>query len=213
MRELERPSTTREFAEQGLRQRVLSGALRPGERINEVALAEELRISRGPLREAIRGLSREGILDYRPHLGAFVREPGEAELAELYEVRIALETHALRIILRRNDALEQIRLSEMIDASEDRFHGDGRYPQELDFHASLLEATGVQMLVQSWRDLQMKLVFVRGRSAKEPARAREALGEHRELLASMQSLDVEGACGKLEEHLRRSLAHAVAAQG
>src|SRR6266849_3470977 len=87
---LERPEQT--FSGRAvnvLREMVLSGRLRAGERLNEVELANALRISRGPLREAIQRLRSEGLLTAVSGRGAFVRSFSDDELRELYEVRIA----------------------------------------------------------------------------------------------------------------------------
>lgn len=200
--------TTRDLAEDSIREKVLSGDLEPGDRLNEVAIAEELQISRGPLREAIMGLTREGLLEYRPHHGAYVREPGETELAELYEVRIALETHALRL-LQAEEGEWPARLADMLERSSAALDGDGTYPREMDFHASLLEATGVGMLIQWWRDLQTKLSYVRQRSSRETVRAEEALAEHQRILEHLRGGDLAAAEAEMDAHLRRSLAHAV----
>src|ERR1700754_719286 len=84
-----------------LKRQLLSGEMRPGERVNEVVMAARLGISRGPLREAIRNLEQEGLLTAAPHRGTYVRELNEEEAAELQEVRLALETAAACRLARR----------------------------------------------------------------------------------------------------------------
>src|SRR4051795_5073616 len=74
-----------------LKRQLLSGELRPGERVNEVVMAARLGISRGPLREAIRNLEQEGLLIAAPHRGTFVRELSQEEGAEVQGVGLALE--------------------------------------------------------------------------------------------------------------------------
>src|SRR4029079_18630098 len=79
-----------------LKRQLLSGELRPGERVNEVVMASRLGISRGTLREAIRNLEQEGLLIAAPHRGTFVRQLNEEEAAELQEVPLPPESAAAR---------------------------------------------------------------------------------------------------------------------
>src|SRR4051794_27841584 len=98
---LAREDTFVNRTEEVLRERILDGTIRPGERLNEVTLAAALGISRGPLREAIQRLTSEGLLTVISHRGAFVRTFSRAEVVELYELRAALELHAVRLACDR----------------------------------------------------------------------------------------------------------------
>jgi DNA-binding GntR family transcriptional regulator len=86
--------TLKEHAYRLLRQRLEGGAVRAGCRLSDDALAKEIGISRGPIREAISQLTSEGLVEHRPRRGVFVREPSRREIEELYEVRFALESFA-----------------------------------------------------------------------------------------------------------------------
>ena len=95
-RALARDATFSQQTEVALREMILAGEIAPGERINEVALAGELGISRGPLREAIQRLVSGGLLTVISHRGAFVRTFTPGEIVDLYGLRSALELHAVR---------------------------------------------------------------------------------------------------------------------
>src|SRR5436190_13925962 len=84
-----------------LRAEILSGRLEPGAELAEVALSEQLGVSRGPLREAIGRLAAEGLVTVRPRRGAVVRSLSKEEFLELYQVREALETMAVRLAVPR----------------------------------------------------------------------------------------------------------------
>ena len=105
-----------------LREQILSGAIAPGQRINEVQLAAEIGVSRGTLREAIRTLEQDGLLVSVPHKGSHLRRFTAREADELQEVRLSLEvTAAIRVARNWNRAVEsalQARLEALSDAVE-----------------------------------------------------------------------------------------------
>ena len=140
-----------------LKRQLLSGELRPGERVNEVVMASRLGISRGPLREAIRNLEQEGLLTAAPHRGTFVRQLTEEEAAELQEVRLALETAAAcRLALRFTPEAEALLEERLVDLSalhEDDSTLAERMAADLAFHEAICEASGNETLLATWRSL------------------------------------------------------------
>jgi DNA-binding GntR family transcriptional regulator len=140
-----------------LKRQLLSGELRPGERVNEVVMAARLGISRGPLREAIRNLEQEGLLIAAPHRGTFVRRLTEAEAAELQEVRLALETAAACRLAQRWTPATRALLEERLDRLRG-LHLDNstlaeRMSADLGFHEAICEASGNETLLETWRSL------------------------------------------------------------
>ncbi len=91
-----RPPTLREHAIAIIRQAIISGALRPGERVREEELAAKLGISRGPVREAVRALEQEGLIRSEPHRASYVATIAEDEVWEVYRVRAEVEAIAAR---------------------------------------------------------------------------------------------------------------------
>ena len=89
-----RPTTLRQQAYLRLRERLVSGELRAGMQLSEPDLAKQLGMSRTPVREALRQMENEGLIDYAPRFGAMVRAADRDELAEMYAVREALESYA-----------------------------------------------------------------------------------------------------------------------
>jgi DNA-binding GntR family transcriptional regulator len=140
-----------------LKRQLLSGELRPGERVNEVVMAARLGISRGPLREAIRNLEQEGLLIAAPHRGTFVRRLTEEEAAELQEVRLALETAAACRLAQRWTPATRALLEERLDRLRG-LHLDNstlaeRMSADLGFHEAICEASGNETLLETWRSL------------------------------------------------------------
>ena len=127
-----------------IERRVLAGDYRAGDRINENALAHELGVSRGPIREACRGLVESRLLTAVVNRGFFVRAIGAKEAADVYDVRAALmrvagETLARRITDRQLSTLERL-LSRMDDAAA-RGDGDAYLALNVEFHDRIVDDT------------------------------------------------------------------------
>ena len=135
---------------------VTSGHYLPGERLTETALAEQLQVSRAPLREAIRELADQGILVNRPYRDLRVRPVSAQDLEELYSLRTALEQFAFRLAwsMRSPEALRGLeeRYGALIEALE---QGDPATAneRELAFHSWVYELTGHELLLSHWRRL------------------------------------------------------------
>lgn len=200
------------YAEQELREMVLDGRLSQGERLNEVSIAQDLGISRGPLREAIQKLASEGLFTVVPHRGAFVRTLSEEELRELYEVRIAIETYAVRLGVERGSQEQHRALQAVLDQTrevleqEDQAH----YPADLDIHALLVSLANNKALLRAMHDAHARIHLARARSAYDPGRAQQAHREHEQIVAAIRDGRADEAATQLEAHLRKSLESAAA---
>ena len=192
-----------------LREMVIDGRLRAGERLNEVELAAALGISRGPLREAIARLASEGLLTSVANRGAFVRVVTAQALGELYEVRIALETHAVRMTAGRLSEDRVASLRSMLDDSDRQVTTAQVYPHELDFHRELVAVTGNQTLMSAATEVHRQIDLARSRSGHQPARARAAVQEHEDIFEHLVAGRSETAAKALAKHLRSSLASAL----
>lgn len=190
---------------------VLGGELHPGDRVNEVALAEQLGISRGPLREAIQRLAADGLLTVLTHRGAFVPTIGEDELRDLYELRAVLETAAVRLgVARASDAqLAQVRAELTRAGRLLRGTGEGGYPSEVDIHRLFVSLCGNTALAAMTADVHTRITLARARSGSVPERARAAHREHVAILTRMRSRDADGAARLMRAHLEAAGASAL----
>lgn len=207
---LERPEQT--FSSRAvnvLREMVLSGRLRAGERLNEVELANALGISRGPLREAIQRLRSEGLLTAVSGRGAYVRKITPDALRELYEVRIALETHGVRLAANKSDSAGIQALHQMLVDTDQALAADQAYPQDLDFHQRIMALAGNQALLGMATEVHRQIHLARSRSGHVSARARQAFEDHQEVLKHLASGNGETAAQVLSNHLRSSLESAL----
>jgi DNA-binding GntR family transcriptional regulator len=191
-----------------LRDTVISGRLRAGERLNEVELASALGISRGPLREAIQRLHSERLLTSVPNRGAFVRVITPEELSHLYEVRIALESHAVRLVAKDGVAGQVDELNRVIDAADSVSVQDATYPPDPDFHQRLIALTNNEALAEAAGDVRRQIGLARARAGAitDPHRVDAATAEHRAITDHLARRRGDAAAKALERHLRSNLA-------
>ncbi|MCX5043679.1 GntR family transcriptional regulator [Aldersonia sp. NBC_00410] len=142
-----------------LRERILDGSYAPGEQLSEANLAEQLAISRGPVREALQRLAQEGLLVSHRNRGVFVVELTPGDVTEIYAAREAIELAAARTVLEGNPALREsaiTRLARVVATMPDLIAaGDWKNlaKQDLKFHATLVEATGNSRMVRIYSTL------------------------------------------------------------
>ncbi|WP_235960188.1 GntR family transcriptional regulator [Nocardioides acrostichi] len=191
-----------------LRDMVVTGALRGGERINEAELAARLGISRGPLREAIQRLGAEGFVEFRLNRGAFVRTMSPEQIRHLYEVRELIEVRAAELAAARASETGIGRLREMLQVTDELLSqgSDAAYPPELDLHELVLEMADNSELRRIGSDLQNQVKLARMTAGRAPDRARQALAEHREILSAITARDSRRANRAMRKHLRASFA-------
>ena len=197
-----------------LRAMILDGRLAPGERLNEVHLSQALGISRGPLREGLRRLSSAGLIDIVPHRGAFVASFTPLQLQELYQLRIALECHAARLIAEQADrSAVRVLAAELDSAAQQIDEEHASYPPEQDFHGTLLRLADNGELLKAATSVTARIGLARSKSASQPERARAALDEHRAVLAALADGDADEAARLLRDHLTASLENAMSLLG
>ena len=147
-----------------LERRILGGELPPGAKLNEADLAAELRVSRGPVREAFRALDQTGLVRTEKNRGVFVRQVSLEEANEIYEVRAALEGLIGRLAAKRIQPAQV----EKIRAVVKKMHAVGKsrdaaayYPLNVQFHDLLVEAAGNRTLATNYRRVVNELDLYR----------------------------------------------------
>jgi DNA-binding GntR family transcriptional regulator len=201
-------ATTADAAYQALRQGILQGDLAPGERLRSDALANDLKVSRTPVREALRKLEAEGLVQ-RAGSGLIVREFSEHDLTELFYVREALEGMAARLAAENATPNEIAEIRELLDDMETvGQRGDvvALRPLTAEYHRLVGRAAHNGRLLQS---LQSLLEHVRQMQTSTllhiEGRATEALKEHRELLQAIEARDADRAEAVARAHRRKTL--------
>lgn len=190
-----------------IRQQILSGALAPGDRLVEEALAVSLAVSRNPVREALRQLAAEGYVEIVPRRGAAVASLGVEETNELFELRMAVEGVAARIAARKQDPVGVAKLEDVLGrarAATDSHDLDLDLIGELNttFHAGVAEVAGNAYLQMVALPLLQRVqsVFLRTAAKRAPHSWREHVG----ILEAIRHGDEEAA----EDAARRHVAAA-----
>lgn len=190
-----------------LRDLILSGGLPPGDRLNEVRLAGELGISRGPLREALQQLRGEGLLRGIPRRGTFVVALTIDDVVDVYELRAAIEGRAARLLAMRRDprAIRALRraLARLERAARGGTAAEVRQ-HDLSFHEAICRLTGNRRLHQVFLGnvpmLRSLLKLDEVLYASQPELARE----HEILLAAIESGDPDLAQAEAVRHLEKA---------
>lgn len=155
----EKKYTLRERAFQQMRQAILSGGLKPGTRLIEQELSEQMGISRFPIREALASLEREGLVVVEPYKGAFVKPFNEEEINELYSIRSLLEVHALQLAMQRNaEELEKNlrNIVQQMKVTDDNTGSDIVFLDFL-FHKTISQLSKNKILYQLWDGLASRI--------------------------------------------------------
>ena len=181
-----------------------TGILLPGVWVNEADLAARLGVSRAPIREACRGLEQSGLLNFVVNRGAFVREIGRAEAAELYDLRSALFALAGRELAPIITA-EQLTILNGLTERMDVAAGSGEletyYPLNLEFHKTLLEFSGNRRLLQTYQSFVRELHLFRRQALVSLERMKDSNAEHRAIVAALGSRNPVAAASLMEAHV------------
>lgn len=197
------PLTKREVAIAAVREAILSGRYRAGERIGQNEVASELGLSATPVREAFRELLAQGLLVQRAHHSVRVADIDLAALRQLYEVRGLLEGEAACLAVGRMDdaAVAELRQhftrmqhghavgdNEMVEAADEAFHGL--------LYGAAGNAVLANLIGQLWSSFPRYVLWA------IPGRTQEALAEHRRMLDAVEARDPTAAADAVRHHLR-----------
>ena len=197
----------REIVGDTLRQAIVDGIFKPGERLMEIQLADEMGVSRTPVREAIRKLEIEGFVALVPRRGTYVSDISVKDITDVYEIRIALDVLAAGLCAERITDEEVVRLRMLLD-DIDRHIRNGEFDQivEVDsaFHDILYQGSHNQRLFMMINNLRDQFTRLRMRSMKQPGRLKNTQKEHRDLVEAIASRDVERAKFTVRTHLENA---------
>jgi DNA-binding GntR family transcriptional regulator len=182
-----------------IREAVLSGVFEPGERLRQDALADALGVSRMPVRSALLQLESEGLIEFHPHRGAVVSKLTPEQVRQVYEIRILLESHALRKAFEKMDSEKVGHLEELANELDLEQGGERFLQLRVAFYRELYDAEHNSLLISMIDRLRSEV----GRYWLELRVAHGSEPGHRQLLKYLRSGDADGAEGWLREHLER----------
>lgn len=187
-----------------LRQAILRGELKPGERLMEIQLANKLGVSRTPIREAIRKLELEGLVLMIPRKGAEVAEITEKNLRDVLEVRGALEELAVRLACDRIDeeGIENLKnaakdFESVLDSEDITKIAEA----DVAFHDVIYLATDNERLIQLLNNLREQMYRYRVEYLKQKEWHPKLLAEHQEMISAIENREADKAASITSQHI------------
>jgi DNA-binding GntR family transcriptional regulator len=183
---------------------ILNGRYKAGESLIESRIADEMNVSRTPVREAIRQLELEGLLVYIPNKGAIVKGLSSEDIRDIFQIRIKIESIAAK---RAASNITPSQLKELKEAVEfEKFYtnkGDTEQILKFDtkFHEIIFRASGSRLLDRTLTSFHHYIQRARSLSLKDMTRAKKTLSEHRAIMKAIEKGDKEKAEALMEEHV------------
>ncbi len=189
-----------------LMQAIQSGIYAPGDRLREVEISDRLALSRTPVREALRRLEAENIVEHRPRVGAVIRTLGQAEVVELYEMRLVLERTAAEMAAKHCVEAEVDALAAINDdilATQ----GDGPRAAAINqtFHRAIYLAARNRFLLDAARAMNNALLLLGPTTLADADRIATVVHQHGQIIDAIGAGDLDGAGAAAEAHLQTSL--------
>lgn len=187
-----------------LRQAILKGEMEPGERLMEITLANKLGVSRTPIREAIRKLELEGLVNMIPRKGAVVASISEKDMRDVLEVRITLEELAVKLAINNmgNEDVDMLKKAGLVFEnaviSRDIVN---MVEADVAFHDIIYNKTGNNRLIQIINNLREQMYRYRLEYIKDARTHSILINEHNDIIESICRKDVEAAKAAVREHI------------
>tara|TARA_R110000787_G_scaffold143488_3_gene257217 strand:- start:6850 stop:7524 length:675 start_codon:yes stop_codon:yes gene_type:complete len=200
---LRRAESLTAIVQKELERMIISGELRSGERLNELALAQRFGVSRGPVREAMRALECAHLVTTKLNQGFFVREISSEEVSEIYDVRAVVYGFVCSSLADRITADEISNLETYVQQMDEAISSGNSaeyYRINLHFHDETVSYSGHGCAAQTYRSLVNESHLTRQRSLETAERMQESNDEHKELVAAMKAGKAELARRLGEDH-------------
>ena len=189
-----------------LRQRIYRRQLQPGCWIDELKIAEELGISRTPLREALKVLAAEGLVTMKVRRGAYVTEVSEKDLRDVYHLLALLESDAAANVAA-HASVEQLQALAQLHTDLEQARGDANlfFAINEQFHLQLLNSCDNRFLLQAVQDLRKVMKLNRQQSLFKQGRIDDSLQEHAAIVQALLARDAESARAAVQRHFAQGL--------
>jgi DNA-binding GntR family transcriptional regulator len=201
--DLRRSNTLSSLVAKAISRLIVSGEFAQGARLNEAELAARFGISRGPVREALRSIERDGLVIAIANRGVFVRSIDNEAASEIYDLRAALFSMAGWLLAPRVTQTQLGELAGMVErmaVAQQADDIDAYYPINLEFHASLVRLTGNARLAEMYAGLIQELHLFRQRSLLSPGAMVRSNDEHRGIVDALRLGDAELTASRMRVH-------------
>ncbi|KRN47426.1 hypothetical protein IV49_GL001555 [Kandleria vitulina DSM 20405] len=190
-----------------LRDRILNGDYERGDKLNELSLAKELNISRTPIREALKQLELEGLAESIPNKGVYVKGFSPRDIDDMFEIRIQLESLAIKLAIERMDDIHFAKIQEVFELME--FYTMKRDQGKLGelnilYHEMIYQSTQSPYFQELLSDIHYYVSVTSKRALRPIERLDTSLEEHREILNLIKERDAEGAIDVIKTHIKKT---------
>jgi DNA-binding GntR family transcriptional regulator len=187
-----------------IRKMILNGTFKPGERLNQAQLAEDMNISRGPIREALKLLENEGLIKHETNKGTSVTTLSSKDAYEIYSLRGLLESEAARLAAANITDKDFARLDELLEEFEDAFLAKDLEQEascDIKFHGMIVQLSNHQRLIRMHQqlDTQVGAMFLTVAN-KLPSRASMVIENHQVLIDTLRTKDFDKIKRVFSEH-------------
>ncbi len=186
---------------------ILTGVLVPGQRINEPDVAKRLKVSRVPVREALRELESSGLVVSRKHAGVFVRQLDATEIRDLYQMRSLLDGFAGRYAAQLSLPERKV-LSLLLSAATNAMQHalseqnvQAYYAENLRFHWAIVQAVGNQQLLETYRGIVQKLHLSRLKNLSQTVSMQISIAEHTQIVEAVRQADAPQCEALMAQHV------------
>jgi GntR family transcriptional regulator of gluconate operon len=202
--------TLSDYVADQLRQAILTEQFRPNARLVEQDIAESMKTSRGPVRDALKILENEGLVVRQPHRGAFVAQLDPEDILEIYSLREALETLAIRLAIKHAsnrdiDTLEEL-VHNMAHLAEQEYNQLDATNVDMEFHHTLVRISGHGRVLTAWEALagQIRMVVLKHRLDNPQDLRVRSVSWHEKIVSAMRERDIEKSVQELRIHMAAS---------
>jgi DNA-binding GntR family transcriptional regulator len=190
-----------------IRDMIIEGTLAPGARVHEGQLCQQLGVSRTPLREALKFLASEGLVELVATRGAVVRKFSKKDVRDMLDVLAVLEAFAGRLACRVATDEEIAEVRRVHDRMVEFFHARDRleyYKLNQSIHAAFLRLSGNAALADSHAAIQSRLKRIRYIGNQEPHKWQDAMNEHEQMIRALEARDSDALALVLTQHMERT---------
>jgi len=188
-----------------IREAIRKGKLKPGDRLVEMQLAEEMHISRFPIREALRFLEKEGLVETKPFKGTYVAQLTERDMEELYSLRSAIEEFAVRILIKHIDEGKIDKLASIFQAMQQASKNedlDKLIAEDFRFHQTICELSDHRKLLEVWLTLENQLRVFLTIEKQLFGNSTQFVKSHVPILKAIRERKIRPAQKAIRDHLK-----------
>ena len=200
-------STLADQVRQNIKKRIINQELKPGSRLIVSHLAAEMGTSLTPIREALRLLVKDGLVEIIPHKGAQVVMPSQGQFKDLFEVRTVLESLAIKLAIPNLSPADYERLEQILQAGDESIQAEDPktwLDEDEKLHSYIIQKSENNILAELLDNIRNRINIFRILTAQLPARAKRAQNEHRSVVAAMKKQKDKDAEELIVQHIENT---------